>query len=205
MWLSGGPPRHHRTAVGHWGMDDETRLHRWSQQQPVPWRNGGGLTREIASSPPGAGPADFVWRVSIADVDQPGPFSTFPGVDRVITLLEGESMVLDLPGAQQVLLPHEPFAFAGELPVMCHLPGGSTRDLNLMTRRGQAWAEVQVLQAEPPVRLPAADAGQLLVVLGDGLQVAGATGDWTLERYDVLQTREPVTIRGGAFAHLRIW
>ena len=52
----------------------------------VPWRNGRGCTAEIAVAPEGAGMDDFLWRVSTAVVTEPGAFSAFPGVDRILTL-----------------------------------------------------------------------------------------------------------------------
>ncbi len=51
----------------------------------VPWKNGLGRTRELAIQPPGAGMDDFLWRVSVAEVETAAPFSAFPGVDRVIS------------------------------------------------------------------------------------------------------------------------
>ena len=41
---------------------------------PVPWKNGGGSTREIACGPAGAGMDGFDWRASIATIAAPGPF-----------------------------------------------------------------------------------------------------------------------------------
>ena len=61
---------------------------------PVAWKNGGGITREIACSPLGATMADFDWRVSIAEVKADGAFSIFHNIDRSITLLEGKGMQL---------------------------------------------------------------------------------------------------------------
>ena len=56
----------------------------------MPWKNGGGTTQEIACWPPGAGLSEFGWRVSIATIAAPGPFSVFADIDRSIMLLEGE-------------------------------------------------------------------------------------------------------------------
>ena len=41
----------------------------------APWRNGGGVTFEIAREPQGEGA--FEWRLSLAQVDRTGPFSDF--------------------------------------------------------------------------------------------------------------------------------
>ncbi|MFN9927385.1 MAG: HutD family protein, partial [Phenylobacterium sp.] len=60
-------------------------LLRAADRLAVPWKNGGGITRELAVWPPGASFDDFVWRVSMAEVHQDGPFSSFPGVDRILT------------------------------------------------------------------------------------------------------------------------
>ncbi|GAB3581610.1 HutD/Ves family protein [Calidifontibacter terrae] len=159
---------------------------RWSDVEPTPWRNGGGVTREIAASPPDT--TDFDWRVSIADVDRPGQFSEFAGIDRVITLLEGEEMVLTSPTGEKRLEPLQPYVFGGEEPIDCTLPSGPTRDFNVMTRRGRCAATVRVHPAGP-VDLPAAD--RLLVALG-----SVRVGEWQLERYDSLPVEGAVTVDG---------
>ena len=64
----------------------------------MPWKNGGGLTHEIAVHPSGAGMAAFEWRVSVAEVAQDGPFSRFPGVDRTLVLLAGNGVRLEGTG-----------------------------------------------------------------------------------------------------------
>src|SRR5690606_386633 len=69
-----------------------------SARQFRPWKNGGGETAEIAVSPAGAGFDDFDWRISTAIVAQSGPFSGFPGVDRVLTVIEGGAMELTVAG-----------------------------------------------------------------------------------------------------------
>ncbi|WP_344566156.1 HutD/Ves family protein [Streptomyces axinellae] len=61
---------------------------RWADRPRMPWKNGSGSTREVAAQPVGSRLADFDWRVSVADVGGDGPFSPFPGVDRVITLID---------------------------------------------------------------------------------------------------------------------
>src|SRR6185369_11614525 len=65
-----------------------------SDYRPMPWKNGGGRTIEIAVHPVGATLDAFQWRVSIADIERDGPFSRFPGIDRTIVLLEGAGMHL---------------------------------------------------------------------------------------------------------------
>ncbi|WP_211441519.1 HutD family protein [Collimonas humicola] len=111
----------------------------------TPWKNGGGVTRELYCQPPGASFDNFLWRVSIADVSQSGAFSSFAGVDRVITLLEGDGMDLVSDSGNHVLLSHlQPHRFRGEDKIDAQLEGGACRDFNLMLRRGAAAGEVQV-------------------------------------------------------------
>lgn len=101
--------------------------------EPQPWKNGGGLTRELL-----AWPAREPWtlRISVADIRADGPFSAFPGVDRWFAVLEGAGVLLILPdGKQTVGIADAPLHFRGEAAPPCELLDGPTRDLNLMIRR----------------------------------------------------------------------
>jgi uncharacterized protein len=122
------------------------------------WKNGGGATRTIALSPADASFDNFDWRVSIAEVSSAGDFSRFPGVDRVILLLDGDGMILHFTHDSVALTTHyEAFNFSGDDAIRSELVNGSTRDLNVMTRRGRTHADVQVSQSE--FRARPADAG----------------------------------------------
>ncbi|CAO3457540.1 HutD/Ves family protein [Azospirillum largimobile] len=122
----------------------------------VPWKNGGGVTTELAVEPtsgPNSGPTSdsrFLWRVSIADVVEPGPFSAFPGYDRLIAVVEGDGMRLSVDGAPPVerhrLDPA--FAFPGEAAVWCEPTAGPIRDVNLMLDRASATGTLTLL-ADP--------------------------------------------------------
>lgn len=122
-----------------------------------PWKNGLGHTRELAAEPPGAGMDDFLWRVSVAEVDTAAPFSAFPGIDRTIVLLEGEGFIMTLDDGRTHALtePFAPFDFRGEAQVTVALAGGATRDFNLMVRRGRARGRVAVSRQPGDVRLQA--------------------------------------------------
>lgn len=103
----------------------------------VPWRNGGGTTREIAVHREAERHDDFLWRLSLATVAQAGPFSRFAGVDRSIALVTGAGMSLSAPDAVTLVTADSPpFAFRGETEIECALLDGVTVDLNAMTRRG---------------------------------------------------------------------
>ncbi|KQN87292.1 HutD/Ves family protein [Arthrobacter sp. Leaf69] len=115
---------------------------RYAELKAQPWRNGGGVTREVASHPagassaPGTGDGGWDWRVSIAEVSKAGDFSAFPGMDRVLTVVEGELLLLSVDGAEHPLEKYRPFRFSGEAAAAGSLPTGDIRDLNVITRNG---------------------------------------------------------------------
>lgn len=106
------------------------------------WRNGFGWTREILRWPERGDAWD--WRLSIAEIEQDGPFSSFPGVDRELVLLHGNGVRLRFgDGAvREVEPPHGRVRFAGESVVSGELIDGSTHDFNLMWRRDRIDAEL---------------------------------------------------------------
>ncbi|MFF2650275.1 HutD family protein [Streptomyces sp. NPDC058045] len=144
-------------------------------RRPVPWKNGGGVTTQVAAAPEGAGTEDFAWRVSVAEVAHGGPFSAFEGVDRIITLVDGPGMVLTVDGVRQVVdAPGEPFAFSGDAATDCELLGGPVVDFNVMVRRGQVSAEVRV--ARGPTEVRAAAGSRVLAVVLSGTAAPERTG-----------------------------
>jgi environmental stress-induced protein Ves len=119
------------------------RIQRFEEHRGVPWKNGRGITREVALGP--LDPAgDWAWRVSIADVDADGPFSVFPGIDRTLVVADGSGMVLITDGVEREAHRGRPVHFAGDAGTMGTLIAGPVRDLNLMVRRtaARAWLDV---------------------------------------------------------------
>ncbi|MFD5086625.1 HutD family protein [Kitasatospora sp. NPDC058406] len=156
------------------------QLLRATERPATAWRNGGGVTREVAGHPAGSGLDEFGWRVSLADVASAGPFSAFPGIDRVITLVEGEGMALTVDGAEHVVdAPFRPFAFSGDAATSCRLLGGPLVDFNVMTRRGRVTADLLLADTPRTVDVPAGAA--VLLVCLSGTATAGST---LLTRYD---------------------
>ncbi|MEJ5020050.1 HutD family protein [Ochrobactrum vermis] len=112
----------------------------------MPWKNGGGVTVEIAVHPQGASVDDFDWRISMASVANDGPFSVFPGIDRTLSVLEGDGIVLDVEGQKSTLTRQSaPLAFAADSHSAARLIGSAITDLNVMTRRGRFAHRVQRL------------------------------------------------------------
>ncbi|NEA41393.1 HutD family protein [Streptomyces sp. SID11385] len=199
----------------------ETGMLRWSDYRAMPWRNGGGTTREVASGTlpgvacgergPGAepsGPDAFDWRVSIADVDAGGPFSAFPGIDRVITLVEGSGMVLTVDSAPPRLVePLTPFAFPGDARTDCRLEGGAVRDMNVMTRRGHASAHVRMVPVGDGGTEVTGAADEIVLVLAvtEGVVVDERGTATPLGRLDCARATPRLSLRGeGTVAEIRI-
>ena len=95
----------------------------------VPWKNGGGTTRNIAM---GLTDAQTAWRLSRADVAQDGPFSNFAGLERILTVVTGGGMALEHPGGTLHARPWQPVRFDGGLEVFSRLQDGPLTDFNLM-------------------------------------------------------------------------
>ncbi|HEY6133024.1 MAG TPA: HutD family protein [Rubrivivax sp.] len=121
--------------------------------QPQPWRNRGGVTRELLSWPPAA---EWAVRISVADINQDGPFSSFPGIERWFAVLEGEGVVLRFASRREVLdTTSDPLHFDGAAAPDCELQGGATRDLNLMLRSGAGQGRMQRAAADQEWLSPA--------------------------------------------------
>jgi uncharacterized protein len=147
----------------------------------VAWRNGAGLTRELAVQPRDAS-ADFDWRLSVAEVERDAPFSAFPGIDRCIVLLRGAGMRLHSAAGrldERLDRAHRPFHFSGDDALNATLVDGPCRDFNVMVRRGRWRADVRALHG--PTRTEPAAAGLVLASLGrwsDGARGLGPLQAW---------------------------
>jgi len=102
-----------------------------SRNRRTRWKNDGGDD-------------DFRWRVSIAEIESDGPFSSFPGIERDLLLLEGNGIELDIDGdaPRRLVQRFERIHFGGEANVHCRLLAGATRDFNVMAQRDDVRADV---------------------------------------------------------------
>jgi environmental stress-induced protein Ves len=146
------------------------------------------ITRSVSSDAEASG-VGFDWRLSVAEVAQGGPFSSFPGVDRILVLLSGTGMDLDVEGEPVELRP--PFgahAFPGEAAVVASLVDGPTTDLNVMCRRGAWSATAELVEG----------AGALGIPTGAVALVHVVEGEITLESGEVLGVGDTAECHGPA-------
>lgn len=162
----------------------------------VPWANGLGMTREIATDPEGG------WRVSLAPMARDAAFSVFPGLDRVLTVVEGRGLRLSISGSAEIDPGAAPFGFPGDAPCAGRLTAGPVANLNVMVRRGAwsaavAWREGAAPAAAADLRLVIAAAGSVAV---DSAPLAPFDALWAAparalslsgRALDILLTRDP--------------
>ncbi|MCF7536867.1 HutD family protein [Pseudomonas petrae] len=154
----------------------------------MPWKNGGGSTEEITRDA-GEGMEGFGWRLSIADIAESGGFSVFAGYQRIITVLQGAGMTLNIDGQDsEPLLPSDPFAFSGDSAVSCTLLEGPIRDFNLIYSPARYRARLQWVDVMQPQRF--FSSADVFVVFSAAEQMAANIGEHPpqlLEKHDCLQ------------------
>ena len=168
---------------------------RFADLKAEPWRNGGGVTRQLASRPSAAGGEDgsWDWRVSIADVTRAGDFSPFPGMERLLTVIEGDLLLLTVGGAEHPVEKYRPFRFDGGAATAGALPTGDIRNLNVITRAGAYKAYTSIIELSKKRSKPLWD-GQLGVLLQGQATVADASDEpVALDRYDAVMGSDSST------------
>ena len=120
----------------------------------VPWKNGGGVTREILRAP--AEPAAFDWRLSLATIGATGPFSSFAGYHRTLVLVAGAGVELNFAqhGTFRLNTPGQAVSFDGGWQTSCTLLDGPSTDLNLIVseERAQSASRVMALTGEQVIQ-----------------------------------------------------
>jgi uncharacterized protein len=149
----------------------------------MPWKNGLGVTREIAIDPPGADLAGrFRWRLSIAEIGSSGPFSAFPGYERTIMVIEGHGMDLAVGNdpARRLDRRFEPFVFSGDAPAEVRLIRGPIRDFNLMVDRSLLQSRTEVWRPGSATRsVDLASADHVIHCFDGAAELASAPPGWS--------------------------
>ena len=146
------------------------KIFRFADLVPVPWKNGGGVTREISRRELDG---VFVWRLSIADVALEGPFSAFPGLQRILTVIEGKGMVLQQP--EQAALAanlYEPVAFSGDASIEGRLPNGPCRDFNVIWNPALTKASATLIHGPREVLNPSTNENMSILCLTGAIDLS---------------------------------
>ena len=118
------------------------RVQRFGEHREMPWANGKGTSYEVASDRDASD--HWSWRIAIAPVVQDGTFSSLPGVDRQLVVVDGKGMVLDVDGQSMKCLPDQFVQFSGDATTFARLVDGPVVDLGLMTVRGSVSGTMNV-------------------------------------------------------------
>ena len=166
----------------------------------VPWKNGRGVTEELALFPEHASfeRGDFSWRISKAAVDADGAFSSFPGFERILVVTRGAGLVLTHgdEASRARLRALEPYRFSGDWSTEGALVRGPVSDFNVIFRRDVVEAEVEVLRLGRRRALETADAAHVFahaLVGGVTARVTGEEEPFELDEGDSLWIRKART------------
>jgi hypothetical protein len=177
------------------------RIIRQSSFAAVPWKNGGGVTREAIRVPPHGD--SFDWRVSLAQIDTAGPFSDFAGYIRFMVLLKGAGVVLKFAGGptprvRELREIGDMQEFDGGVATHCELVKGSCVDLNLMVSKNQRGVRARVETLQEARSFDLGDHDSMLVFPIDaGVDLAHGERTDRLDPWDlaVLSGREKGEVR----------
>lgn len=170
--------------------------------QTTPWRNGKGVTQDILLLPQGASHENFDIRISRAPIVDESQFSPFPGIDRTITRLGVNPLVLRFEDGQEAVLAHlSPYRFDSALAPSSRLPNGASQVMNVMTRRGRWRADVTTKRGAVDEILDVPQSGLVVVhALGGECNVAGLSIEvgQTLIIQDIAQVQIAIAHGGAA-------
>ncbi|WP_291735095.1 HutD family protein [Leisingera sp. F5] len=135
--------------------------------QPVPWKNGGGVTRELALHQEDG---HMVWRLSLAEISRSGPFSAFPGLARIHCIVEGAGHTLSNSETQLQAWPLKPLCFDGGMEFDSRLREGPCKAFNVIYDPVRVTADAAILRDGA---LPDAAGSQVFFVVSGSLNLAG--------------------------------
>ena len=159
---------------------------RESDYVAVPWKNGGGVTREIHREPPG--PEPFAWRLSLATVDSRGPFSRFDGYERTLVFVRGAGMVLSFTGhgESQLTSAGQMVTFDGAWDTLGSPLDGPCTDLNLMIAKAALEVQARSITLEGAEVISTPGYAETIICCVEGaVEINSAGGTAELRAVDV--------------------
>lgn len=140
-----------------------------SDYRRTPWKNGGGVTIDIAGAWRAGSQGDWsgmLWRFGRTAIVEPAPFSDLSGYDRVQIAVRGRGLSLQTPNGEiDVREPFKPARFAGETPITSRLDHGPVEVVNLIGARADAAIDLRALRADESAML---SSGLHIVYAADG-------------------------------------
>lgn len=153
----------------------------------MPWANGKGTSYEIASDRDDED--RWTWRVAIAPVVEDGQFSSLPGVNRELVVIEGNGMVLEVDGKSVECMPGQVIRFSGDSTTFARLVDGPVVDLGLMTLRGSVAGSMSIV-AEAGDNL----GSRVVVALSDKVEIEVEGLSHVLDRLDAVIQKDGNTV-----------
>jgi uncharacterized protein len=154
-----------------------------AQFKAVPWKNGSGVTHELAISLDG-NMEHFDWRLSMAAVNQDGYFSDFSGYHRDLILLQGNGIELthDEQQCDRLLSKLSHASFKGHCKTYGKLIEGPIADFNLITDPQTTSTKIELHTEQIEITLPSSKlsfiyaAGESLDIYWQGQTTSLASG-----------------------------
>ena len=171
-------------------------MQRFGEHLAMPWANGKGTSYEVASDRNASN--QWSWRVAIAPVVEDGPFSSLPGIDRQLVVVDGNGMVLEVDGKTVECLPGDVVSFSGDSTTSARLINGPIVDVGLMTVKGLYAGSMSVVTGAGSVI-----ESDLIVATGDANLEDESGVHYRLEAMDALlgvERRRMVLLNGMAIA-----
>lgn len=143
-----------------------------------PWKNGGGVTIDIAEARrEGSAPGSWdglIWRLGRTSITQPGPFSDLAGYDRLQAVTGGSGLTLETPGGiVDLTRPFSVARYPGEAPITSRLSDGPVEVVNLIGDRQLASISLDVLAAGEAMAAPP---GIVVILAADGAATVAING-----------------------------
>jgi hypothetical protein len=132
-----------------------------AQFKKIPWKNGRGITTELALNT-GGNVDDFQWRLSIASVTENGLFSDFSGYWRNLVLISGGEIILEHIHNDKVSIDKldkllQVASFDGGSKTQGKLLAGAITDFNVITSLKTYQAKVTTYLEKQTIQLDTAD------------------------------------------------
>ncbi len=97
-------------------------------------------------------------------------------MDRVLTVIDGELLLLSVDGAEHPLEKYRPFRFSGDADSAGALPTGDIRDLNVITRNGAFKGYTSIIELSKKRAHPVFEGQFGILLQGQGTVSPGTAG-----------------------------